>query len=66
MPVSLTNIGVTLPSVGVSLLSSVGPLPWAGESLLGVGVSLSSASMSPSSGGSSSVFVPTYYLMYSN
>ena len=68
MPLSLTNTGVTLPSVGVSLRSSVGPLPWGGESLYGVGVSLSSASMSPSSGvvPPSSDYVPTYYLMYAN
>lgn len=70
MPVSLANTGVTLPSVGVSLRSSVGPLPWEGESLLDVGVSLSSASMSPTSSSTAAppplVWQPTYHLMYAN
>lgn len=41
MPVQLTqSIGVTLPSVGVSLTPTTLQMPWSGESLLGVGQSI--------------------------
>lgn len=57
MPVQLVGIGLTLPSVGVSLTPTTLQLPWGGESLL-VGVSIPGST----TGGSSSVisFVPTY------
>lgn len=46
MPIQfIADTGVTLTSVGVSLRSTAGVMSWSGESLLGVGVSLSSGSM---------------------
>ena len=40
MPVQLVGIGLTLPSVGVSLTPTTLQMAWSGESLLGVGVSI--------------------------
>ena len=55
MAVSLVGITVTMPSVDVSLKPTTLQLPWTGESLLGVGVSISS-----NTGGSSASYVPTW------
>lgn len=45
--VSLTTTGVSVPSVGVSLKSTTFNFPWAGESLLGIGVSLNGGTAAP-------------------
>ena len=44
MAVQLTGIGVTLPSVGVSLTPTTLQMPWSGESLL-TGVSIPGTSV---------------------
>lgn len=44
-PVQLVGIGVTIPSVGVSLTPTTPQLPWSGESLLNIGVSLGSGAL---------------------
>jgi hypothetical protein len=38
--VQLVGIGVTLPSVGVSLTPTTLQMAWSGESLIGTGVSI--------------------------
>lgn len=48
MALQFVGLGVTITSIGVSLRSSVGPMPWMGESLLGT-LSISTASVIPSS-----------------
>ena len=56
MAVQLVGIGVTLPSVGVSLTPTTTQLPWSGESLLGVGQSIPGSTV----GSSASSYVPTW------
>lgn len=48
MAVQLVGIGITLPSVGVSLTPTTLQLPWSGESLVGVGVSVPVSTTPPS------------------
>ena len=68
MAVQLVGIGVTLPSVGASLTPTTLQLPWSGESLLGIGVSIIQSVTASStatgtntlnfSGSSNSMYIP--------
>lgn len=55
MAVQLVGINVTLPSVGASLTPTTLQLPWGGESILGVGVSLIGSTT-----GAVAAYVPTW------
>lgn len=69
MAVQLVGIGVTLPSVGTSLTPTTLQLPWSGESLLGIGVSIIQSITASStasglnslnfSGSSNSMYIPS-------
>lgn len=57
MAVQLVGIGVTLPSVSTSLTPTTLQLPWGGESLLGIGVSIVQTSAAGGSTGSTASVV---------
>lgn len=58
MAVQLVGIGLTMPSVGVSLTPTTLQMAWSGESLIGIGQSIPGSTVS-STGSSTGVVSPS-------